>query len=99
MVSSHAAQAATDEQRIHGARNDVLSRGARASDSSWSKVIPLALIGCLISDIELPGMDGWSLERLVLDRRPLVPIIIVTAHGEIDALRKVKCLNDSASVV
>jgi FixJ family two-component response regulator len=50
----------------------------------------LPMLGCLISDIELPGMDGWSLERLVLDFRPQMPIIFVTAHGEIDEIKENK---------
>jgi FixJ family two-component response regulator len=57
------------------------------------------LIGCLISDIELPGMDGWSLETLVLDRRPQMPIIFVTARGEIDELRKKLCFNDVPRII
>jgi FixJ family two-component response regulator len=59
----------------------------------------LLLIGCLISDIELPGMDGWSLETLVLHRRPRLRIIFVTAHGEIDELRKKNRLNDVPRVI
>jgi FixJ family two-component response regulator len=47
----------------------------------------------------LPGMDGWSLETLVLDRRPQMPIIFVTAHGEIDELRKKLCFNDVPRII
>ena len=48
---------------------------------------------CRISDIELPGMDGWSLQTLVLVRRPEIPIIFITANAEIDELRKKRCLS------
>jgi FixJ family two-component response regulator len=50
----------------------------------------LQLIGCLISDIQLPGMDGWALEAVVKDRRPLLPTILITAHGDLDQLRSVE---------
>ncbi|HEY6642653.1 response regulator [Povalibacter sp.] len=37
-------------------------------------------IGCLVSDIRMPGMDGWELRFIVAARRPELPIILITAH-------------------
>lgn len=41
---------------------------------------------CLILDVRLPGMSGIELQRRLLDDHSPVPIIFVTAHGDL-ALR------------
>lgn len=38
----------------------------------------------LITDIRLPGMDGVSLAGLALERTPPIPVILMTAFGQID---------------
>src|SRR4051794_32984486 len=37
--------------------------------------------GIVISDVQLPGMDGFGLMRYVIDTDPTVPVILVTGHG------------------
>ncbi len=39
----------------------------------------------LISDIRMPGMDGLSLLATVKQHNPLLPVIIMTAHSDLDA--------------
>jgi FixJ family two-component response regulator len=39
-------------------------------------------IDCLISDIDMPGMDGFELLRLVQAARPGLPSIIITGYPE-----------------
>ncbi|QIC13881.1 nitrogen regulation protein NR(I) [Morganella morganii] len=39
----------------------------------------------LISDIRMPGMDGLSLLVAVKQHNPLLPVIIMTAHSDLDA--------------
>jgi len=43
----------------------------------------LAEIGCLISDIDLPVMDGFELLRAVRGERPDLPIILITGHPDL----------------
>jgi FixJ family two-component response regulator len=43
----------------------------------------LADIDCLISDIDLPTIDGFELSRLAYAARPELPVIFITAHHEI----------------
>jgi FixJ family two-component response regulator len=41
----------------------------------------LADIDCLISDIDLPSIDGFELLRLASASRPELPIILITGHA------------------
>lgn len=42
----------------------------------------LAEIDCLISDIDLPKIDGFELLRRVHAARPELPVILITGHPE-----------------
>jgi len=42
----------------------------------------LSEIDCLISDIDMPAMDGIDLIRKVSAARPALPIILITGHPE-----------------
>jgi FixJ family two-component response regulator len=42
----------------------------------------LARIDCVISDIDMPGMDGFGLSQEVRAARPELPIILITGHPE-----------------
>ena len=43
----------------------------------------LAEIDCLISDIDMPQMDGIELLRVVQAARPELPIILITGHPSV----------------
>ena len=42
----------------------------------------IAEIDCLISDIDMPVMDGFELLRVVHAARPRLPIIVITGHPD-----------------
>jgi FixJ family two-component response regulator len=42
---------------------------------------------CLVTDIQMPGMNGLDLQRAVRARYPDLPVIVVTAFPE-DAIRR-----------
>ncbi len=50
--------------------------------------------GVLITDIRMPGMDGVTLLRRVLEIDPDIPVILVTGHGDVDLA--VSCMKDGA---
>lgn len=38
----------------------------------------------LLTDVRMPGMDGLTLMREVLQKAPDLPVILLTAHGDVD---------------
>jgi len=47
--------------------------------SSWS--------GCLLLDIRMPGMSGLELQAALLQQSIVLPIIVMTAHGDVPTVR------------
>ena len=39
-------------------------------------------IDCLISDIDMPGMDGFELLKLIRAVRPRLPVILITGYPD-----------------
>jgi len=55
----------------------LFASGAELLDSGC-----LPEIDCLISDIDMPGMDGFELLRLVHAARPGLPTILITGYPD-----------------
>ncbi len=43
--------------------------------------------GCLMADIRMPGMSGLQLQGELAARRVALPVVIMTAHGDVDSAR------------
>ena len=39
---------------------------------------------CIVTDVKMPGMSGLALHRALVQRACLVPVIMITGHGDID---------------
>ena len=39
---------------------------------------------CVVTDVKMPGMSGLALQRALSQRACLLPVIIITGHGDID---------------
>ena len=39
----------------------------------------------LVSDVKMPGMDGMALLELIAEQNPGLPVIIMTAHSDLDS--------------
>ena len=63
------------ESADHGVRP--FGSAAALIESGW-----LAEIDCLISDIDMPAIDGFELLRVVRAARPELPIILITGLPE-----------------
>jgi len=44
--------------------------------------------GCAVADIRMPGLSGLELQRQLAERGPKLPLIIITAHGDVAAARQ-----------
>jgi FixJ family two-component response regulator len=45
--------------------------------------------GCLVLDVRLPGMSGTELQGKLVELGLTIPVIIMTAHGDMPMVRKV----------
>jgi FixJ family two-component response regulator len=87
MQRQHVVAVVDDDQRILGSLADLLESadyGVRAYGSGPALLESASLheIACLISDIDMPGMDGFELLRLVHEARPELPAILITGFPE-----------------
>jgi FixJ family two-component response regulator len=39
-------------------------------------------VDCAVLDINMPGMSGLDLQRVLAERKPGMPVIFVTAHSD-----------------
>jgi FixJ family two-component response regulator len=45
-------------------------------------------VGCVVADMRLPGMSGLELQARLAQRRAAIPVVIITAHGDVPTARK-----------
>jgi two-component system response regulator FixJ len=51
-------------------------------------VVSPAWRGCVVADIRMQGMSGLAMQQALAERAPALPVIIITAHGDIAAARQ-----------
>lgn len=44
--------------------------------------------GCVVADIRMPGMSGLQLQALLREQGLPMPVIVITAHGDVAAARQ-----------
>jgi RNA polymerase sigma factor (sigma-70 family) len=44
--------------------------------------------GCVLLDIRTPGMDGLNLQKHLGEISPQLPVIVMTAHGDVSSARQ-----------
>ena len=62
------------------------SSGEEALDRLQGPIQPELLV--ILSDINMPGMDGLTLLRQVKQRWPALPVMMVTAYGDDERRRR-----------
>ncbi len=96
--SSFVVAVVDDDQRILRSLEDLLESANYAVHPFTSGTELLASgclteIDCLISDIDMPGMDGFELLRRVHSARPGLPTILITGYP--DRLKRLPPLSGS----
>lgn len=44
--------------------------------------------GCALIDIRMPGMDGLTLQQRLLESGCNIPVVVMTAHGDVESARE-----------
>lgn len=44
--------------------------------------------GCIFADLRMPGMSGLDLMDVLAERGIAIPVVIITAHGDVGAARR-----------
>ena len=60
--------------------------GEEALDRLTSEITPQLIV--ILSDINMPGMDGLALLRVLKELRPELPVMMVTAYGDDERRRR-----------
>ena len=88
-----------DDRALREALSDTLELGGyphRAVDSAEAALHALEQegFGLVISDVNMPGMDGHALQMLVRKRYPQMPVLLMTAYGAVE--RAVEAMRQGA---
>jgi CheY-like chemotaxis protein len=65
--------------------------GVEALDMLAGDIRPELIV--ILSDINMPGMDGLELLGAIKQRRPDLPVMMVTAYGDDDRRRRARELD------
>jgi FixJ family two-component response regulator len=55
---------------------------AFASAEAFLSHAPLERVGCLILDVQLPGMSGLVLQRTLIEMQVPIPVIFLSGHDD-----------------
>jgi FixJ family two-component response regulator len=59
-----------------------------ASAEDFLSAVQPSWRGCVVLDIRMPGMSGLEMQRCLLEGGPTLPVIVITAHGDVAAARQ-----------
>lgn len=88
-----------DDRALREALGDTLELGGycyTAVDSAEAALLALQAgsYALVISDVNMPGMDGHALQGLLRERYPQVPVLLMTAYGAVE--RAVQAMQQGA---
>jgi two-component system, response regulator FlrC len=89
-----------DDPALREALTDTLEmagyRAIAASDAEHALTcLENSAPGLILTDVQMPGMDGHALLRALKARHPEIPVILMTAYGQIN--RAVQAMRDGAA--
>lgn len=59
-----------------------------ADAESFLKAFRTEWCGCMLIDIRMPGMDGLTLQKRLIEKGCKMPAIVMTGHGDVDSARE-----------
>lgn len=54
-----------------------------ASADDFLKVYDPGWRGCLLTDLQMPGIGGLALQSILRERNIALPVVVLTAHGDV----------------
>jgi two-component system, LuxR family, response regulator FixJ len=76
-----------DEAALHSLRLLLEDRGMKVrcfgSAEHFLAAQDLLSIACVVSDVRMPGLSGLDLQRALKAQGSVVPVILITGHGDI----------------
>ena len=87
-VSECAVAVIDDDERVLESLENLLESAGHTvclftSAQAFLKDEVFATVDCIISDIGMPTIDGFELERLARAARPGLPVILITGRQEL----------------
>jgi len=89
-----------DDEALREALTDTLEMAGYGAIAAGNAEQALALVdrympGLVLSDVQMPGMDGHALLDTLKSRQPEIPVILMTAFGQIE--RAVQAMRNGAA--
>ncbi len=89
-----------DDPDLREALTDTLTMAGYSAANAGSSELALAYLdknlpGLVLTDVQMPGMDGHGLLRTLKQRHPEIPVILMTAYGQIE--RAVQAMREGAA--
>jgi two-component system response regulator FixJ len=53
------------------------------SATAFLDALPSVQQGCVVTDVRMPGIDGLALQRELKTRGVVLPVIVITGHGDV----------------
>ena len=77
-----------DDQAVREALTDLMdsvghNTSSYANANDFLADYSTERLGCLVSDIRMPGMSGLELQQELNRREAILPIILITGHGDV----------------
>ena len=76
--------AVLDSLRLYLERNGVVVSGFSTADAFLAILGNAGSVDCIVADVRMPGLSGIDLVREMAHRKSRPPIILITAHGDVD---------------
>jgi len=68
---------------LQGFRTASFARG-----EDFLAVLQADWLGCVVADLKMPGMSGLDLIRSLAQRDTRLPVVVITAHGDVESSRQ-----------
>ena len=86
-----------DDSRVRESLQDLLvSAGIKTLSFTSCEALLLSdvleISSCLVTDVKMPGMDGWELQALVAKSHPHIRIIFISAFQDSQAVQRARAL-------